>query len=259
MRRLLPATALVSSVLTCAIPASSTRAADLADTVERVKLSIVAVGTYEAARSPSFMFLGTGFVVGDGSLVATSAHVLPAVLDTSRREQLAVAVAAQQPALQIRSAKRVADDPVHDLAVLQIEGSTLPSLPLGESPLVREGETFLFTGFPIGAALGLVPVTHRAMISALTRIALPLGNANQLQARTIKRLGANPYPIMQLDATAYPGNSGSPLYHPETGRVVGIVNMVFIKGTKEAALSQPSGISYAMPVHPLKELLKSLP
>ncbi len=27
-----------------------------------------------------------------------------------------------------------------------------------------------------------------------------------------------------LDATAYPGNSGSPLYDPETGEVVGIIH-----------------------------------
>ena len=44
-----------------------------------------------------------------------------------------------------------------------------------------------------------------------------------------------------------PGNSGSPLYDTETGEVIGIINMVFVKGTKEAALSQPSGISFAVP------------
>jgi hypothetical protein len=31
--------------------------------------------------------------------------------------------------------------------------------------------------------------------------------------------------------------------------------MVFVKGTKEAALSAPSGISYAIPVRYLRELL----
>ena len=124
------------------------------------------------------------------------------------------------------------DDPAHDLAVLQIEGRTLPSLALGDSSQVREGEIFLFTGFPLGAALGMVPVTHRAMISALTPIALPTANARELQARAIKQLAGSPYLIMQLDATAYPGNSGSPLYHPDTGEVMGVVNMVFVKGSQ---------------------------
>ena len=63
--------------------------------------------------------------------------------------------------------------------------------------------------------------------------------------------------MFQLDATAYPGNSGSPVYDPATGEVIGVVNMVFVKGTKEAALAQPSGITYAIPSRYLIELLKA--
>ncbi len=62
--------------------------------------------------------------------------------------------------------------------------------------------------------------------------------------------------MLQLDGTAYPGNSGSPLYETENGEVVGIINMVFVKGTKEAALTQPSGISYAIPAQPLIDLIQ---
>ena len=35
----------------------------------------------------------------------------------------------------------------------------------------------------------------------------------------------------------------------------GIINMVFVKGTKEAALTQPSGITYAIPARHLQALL----
>ncbi len=45
---------------------------------------------------------------------------------------------------------------------------------------------------------------------------------------------------------------------PTSGEVIGIVNMVFVKGTKEAALSQPSGISFAVPSRHLRELLGSI-
>ena len=62
--------------------------------------------------------------------------------------------------------------------------------------------------------------------------------------------------MLQLDATAYPGNSGSPLYDPETGAVYGIVNMVFVKGTKENALSHPSGITYAIPANYIRGLVE---
>ena len=54
--------------------------------------------------------------------------------------------------------------------------------------------------------------------------------------------------IFQLDATAYPGNSGSLLYDPETGEVVGVINKVFVKESKEAFLEKPNGITYATPV-----------
>jgi hypothetical protein len=50
----------------------------------------------------------------------------------------------------------------------------------------------------------------------------------------IRRLAGGAFPV-PADATAYPGNSGSPLYVPDTAEVVGVVNMVFVKRTKEAA------------------------
>jgi S1-C subfamily serine protease len=56
----------------------------------------------------------------------------------------------------------------------------------------------------------------------------------------------------QLDATACPGNSGSPLYQPDIGQVVGIINKVFIQESKETIIQKPSGISYAIPVNHCK-------
>jgi S1-C subfamily serine protease len=62
--------------------------------------------------------------------------------------------------------------------------------------------------------------------------------------------------VFQLDGTAYPGNSGSPLFDPKTGKVIGILNMVFVKGTKENVLAHPSGISYAIPSNYIHEIMK---
>ncbi|MBL8421551.1 MAG: serine protease, partial [Dechloromonas sp.] len=50
--------------------------------------------------------------------------------------------------------------------------------------------------------------------------------------------------------------SGSPVFDASTGEVIGIINMVFIKSSREAALSQPSGISYAIPSNFLIEALR---
>ena len=62
--------------------------------------------------------------------------------------------------------------------------------------------------------------------------------------------------MFQLDGTAYPGNSGSPLYDPEQGTVYGIINSVFVQGGRERAISQPSGITYAIPAVYIQEMLR---
>ena len=93
------------------------------------------------------------------------------------------------------------------------------------------------------------------MVAAISPIAIPQARSAELDSQVIRRLANGAYPIFQLDATAYPGNSGSPVYDPESGEVVGIINMVWVKGTKESALSQPSGITYAVPSKHLQDLL----
>jgi len=85
---------------------------------------------------------------------------------------------------------------------------------------------------------------------------LPGGNAQQINEKLIRQIKSGPFNIFQLDATAYPGNSGSPVFDIDSGEVVGIINMVFIKGSKESALSQPSGISYAIPANHLNKLMQ---
>ena len=131
----------------------------------------------------------------------------------------------------------------------------MPALTLHDSDPVREGQSVAFTGFPIGGVLGLSPVTHHGIISSITPIVLPGANARQLNARVVQQIRSGSFDIYQLDATAYPGNSGGPLYELNHGEVVGIINMVFVKESKESVLSKPSGISFAIPVRFLRELL----
>jgi S1-C subfamily serine protease len=225
-------------------------------TIARVKPSIVAVGTFEPTRNPQFSFAGTGFAVGDGSLIATNQHVVPEVLKVDRNETIAVAERLPEGAVRVTPATVAAADPSSDLLLLKVSGHSLPALELGDSNNVREGELYLFTGFPIGTVLGIFPVTHRTMISAVTPIVIPSGRADQLDTRAVRRLQAGPFVVFQLEGTAYPGNSGSPVYDPASGQVIGIINSVLVRSTKEAALTSPSGITYAIPAQRLKALLK---
>lgn len=258
----LPKAALLWWSLNCSIaflitlPSMGLAQSGAPGTIDQIKPSIVAVGTFQRTRNPQFRFLGTGFAIGDGSFVATNYHVVPKILDTERNESIVVVLPSPGTEGQVRMARKVASESSADLVLLKIDGPPLRPLRLGNSERVREGETYLFTGFPIGQVIGLFPVTHRAMISAVTPIAIPAERADQLNTRALRQLSEGAYAIFQLDATAYPGNSGSPLFHPESAEVVGIINMVFVKGTKETALTEPSGISYAIPIQYLKNLLE---
>ena len=233
------------------IPAAG---AGLPDTVAKIKRGVVAVGTFMAVRAQRHELRGSGFVVG-GNYIVTNAHVLAPKLDTDRRETHAVFIPKGGTQAEVRNAEVLKQDEAHDLCLLRVGGTALPSLALGNSGEVREGETVAFTGFPILNALGLFAATHQGIVSAIAPVVIPVGSGRDLNPQVLKRLG-EPFEIFQLDATAYPGNSGSPLFDPESGRVVGVINSVFVKRTKEVALTDPSGITYAIPVDHVRALLK---
>jgi S1-C subfamily serine protease len=235
--------------------AFSSAHADLPALIETVRASVLPVGTFNPINSPRFTFRGSGFVVDDGTLLITNAHVLPEP-GTVPTPQLAVLVARADAGPQARMATLLGEDRLHDLALLRIEGPALPALTLAGPTAAREGMDVALMGFPIGGVLGYSLVTHRGIISSITAIALPALNARQLGERAISRLREGPFEVYQLDATAYPGNSGGPLLDAGAGQVLGVVNMVLVRGTRESALSNPTGISYAVPVRFVRDLLK---
>jgi len=241
--------------------------ADLADTIARVKPSVVIVGSYKATNSPRFALRGSGFVIATGSggsaggstLVVSNAHVLPQPAEQDTQAALVVQVRTpDQPDWQMRAASVLEVDRLHDLALLRIDGFGLPGLVVQDSNQVREGQAVAFMGFPIGGALGFSPVTHRGTVSSIAAAALPSATAQQLNPQAIRQLrdGAAGFDIFQLDGTAYPGNSGGPLFDPDSGGLWGVVNMVLLKNVRESALSSPSGISYAIPSRHVLQLLQ---
>jgi len=225
--------------------------ADLPDRVEQLKPSVILVGTYCPTDSPRFTFRGTGFVVGAGSRAITNVHVLPELTSTDAvaGRQLAIQVWNSSPGVQWnwRLAKVEARDSANDLALLGFEGVALAPVQLSIAR-PREGAAIAFMGFPIGGALGYSHVTHRGIISSIAAMALPAATSQQLNERAVTQLRRGNHAIYQLDATAYPGNSGGPVFNPDTGEVIGVINSVLIKGARESALSQPSGISYVIPI-----------
>ena len=245
-----------ASLLALLVSSPPATADGLPDTIERIKPSVVSIATHQPSRSPRAKYLATGFVVGDGRLVVTNHHVIPASLDHANREQLVV-VSGEGRDTSIHSAELVAHSENDDLALLRIAGPALPALQLGSSDAVREGEQLAFTGYPIGMVLGIYPATHRATVAAHTPMAITARRASELSEARIRQLRAGAPMVFQLDATAYPGNSGSPVYRIESGEVVGVINQVFVQGGREAAVGHPSGISYAVPADRIRPLLAS--
>lgn len=233
---------------------SSIACADLAGTVSLLKPSVVGIGVYTPTGQPKNQLYGTGFVIGDGTYIVTNHHVIEQELDDRLLQKLAV-FTGKGRAAKVKLAKLIARDEDHDLAILKIEGQALPALSLANNDFRREGSAIAFTGFPIGAVLGLYPVTHQGIIAAITPTIIPVDDARQISIAMLKRL-RDPYLVYQLDATAYPGNSGSAMYDVKTGEVIGIINKVFVQQSKETVISKPSGITYAIPVKYLHKLLK---
>ena len=228
--------------------------AEFVDVVAKIKPSVVGIGIHTPTSRPQNILRGTGFVIGDGHHVITNAHVLPTELDESLLQKMAVFIGSGKNA-KVRHAKIIATSNLYDLAILKISGSPLPAMSLADNKTRPDGSYIAFTGFPIGGVLGLYPVTHRGIISSTTPTVTPAQTAGQINLKMLKRM-RNPYSVYQLDATAYPGNSGSAMYDMKTGEVLGVINKVFVQSTKETIISHPSGITYAIPVKYLHKILK---
>lgn len=232
---------------------SDVKSHSIVDVVAKAKLSVVGVGLYDAMGVQTHQLRGSGFVFADGTFVATNYHVVSQALDPHKVQyHIVFSGTGRNP--KIHKAEIIAKDQEHDLAILKLTTALIP-LKLAATNYVDDGTEVLLTGFPIGAVLGLYPATHRGIVAATTPDVIPTAHSSQLSINMLDRLEKK-FMIYQLDITAYPGNSGSPLYAANNGEVIGILNKVFVKESKETVLEKPSGISYAIPVKYLLELAK---
>ena len=171
---------------------------------------------------------GSGVLVDPDGYIVTNAHVV----EGARRIQVLLAVPPDESA-QWRSILRprgkrvpaeiVGIDRETDLAVLKIEEKGLPSLKLGDSDGLRQGQIVLAFGSP----LGLENSVTMGVVSSVAR---------QLRSE-------DPMIYIQTDATINPGNSGGPLVDTE-GRVVGINTLIVSQsgGSEGIGFAAPSNI-----------------
>lgn len=219
---------------------------------ERVNKSTVAIAFHSPLKHSAPVIKGTGFAVNDGSLIVTNYHVIDEVTDPTIVEYF-VAMLPLGDKIKVQRLEPLEIDVKHDLAILRVVDPLTP-LTLGDNRLSPSGSDIAIFGYPLGGALGLFPAVHKGIVATITPDYMPARNSRSLTADNIERL-KHPELIYQLDITAYPGNSGSPVIDTRTGNVIAVINKVYVQGNKESALTAPSGISYGIPIEHVQKLL----
>jgi S1-C subfamily serine protease len=102
-----------------------------------------------------------------------------------------------------------------DLAILDIEATGLPTVPLGTSEDLELGQPVVAIGYALGLAGG--PSVTTGIVSSLTR-RITVEDVNCIECENGQRVYTD---VIQTDAAFNPGNSGGPLVDL-AGRVVGI-------------------------------------
>ncbi len=181
-------------------------------------------GPGEAPDEQRGQGLGSGFILNGEGFILTNHHVIKDATD------IRVKLADDREF----SAKVVGKDPLTDVALIRLNAPPrdLPTVVLGDSDALRQGDFVLALGSPFGlsgtATLGIVSAKHRGGVGT-----------------------GSPYDdFLQTDAAINPGNSGGPLFNLR-GEVVGI-------NTAIIAPQLGSGIGFAVPINLAKSLLPQL-
>src|SRR5664279_4378780 len=180
----------------------------------------------QGPQQPQFAHgIGSGVIISPDGYIITNNHVVDGATD------IKVTLGDRR----ILSAKLIGADPLTDLAVIKIEGSNFPNIPLGDSSKLQPGQTVLAFGNPFGFRFTVT----RGIVSALNR-----PNPYSDDAR-------KPGQFIQTDAAINPGNSGGPLVNAH-GEVIGI-NTFLISPSGSF-----SGMGFAIPTQIVQPTVESL-
>jgi len=171
-------------------------------------------------RRPS-RSLGSGFIINPDGHIVTNHHVVDGA--TEIKVKLSDG--------RELTAKVVGRDPKTDLALLKVEATGLPVIPLGSSTELQVGEPVMAIGNPFG----LEQTVTTGIVSATGRV-----------------IGEGPYDnFIQTDASINPGNSGGPLISTR-GQAIGINTAIFTQTGGSV------GIGFAIPIDLAKTVVTQL-
>ncbi|MBI4011791.1 MAG: DegQ family serine endoprotease [Candidatus Rokubacteria bacterium] len=165
--------------------------------------------------------LGSGFIINPVGDIVTNNHVV----DDATEIMVKLGDGRELPA------KVVGRDPRTDLALLKVEATGLPVVPLGDSSTLEVGEPVMAIGNPFG----LEQTVTTGIVSATGRV-----------------IGEGPYDdFIQTDASINPGNSGGPLINAQ-GQAVGINTAIYSQSGGSV------GIGFAIPINVAKPVVAQL-
>jgi Trypsin-like peptidase domain len=167
---------------------------------------------------------GSGFVIGDGSLIVTAYHVVEGCAS--------IDVPGAGAAVLLKS------DPGSDLAILKTKRASPGGLRFRAGHPVRLGEEIIVIGYPLRGLLSTPPTVTTGIVSSLAGIH---------DDRT----------EMQISAPVQPGNSGGPVLD-RSGNVVGVVESKLDRIKAAAATGDiPENVNFAVHSSIVTSLLDS--
>jgi serine protease Do len=162
---------------------------------------------------------GSGFFISAQGYILTNNHVVQGTQEVS----IVLSDGTEQ------KATIVGTDPYSDIAILKTDGKVPAIATLGNSDMLKSGESVIAIGSPLGnfkntVTVGVVSATGRSMDTGL---------------------GYQIEDLIQTDAAINQGNSGGPLVNL-AGEVIGINNMI-VRGSGSGAIAE--GLGFAIPVN----------
>src|SRR6187455_1282080 len=175
---------------------------------------------------------GSGVIISDDGYIVTNNHV---VSDGGSGAADEITVTLHNK--KVYKAKIIGRDPSSDLAVLKIDGTSLPYMIYGNSDNVKLGQWVLAVGYP----LTLETTVTAGIVSAKGR---SIG-INSRQSQTPVES------FIQTDASVNQGNSGGALVTTD-GKLVGINSAIL------APSGTYAGYSFAIPVNIAKKIVNDI-
>jgi S1-C subfamily serine protease len=154
--------------------------------------------------------VGTGFIVRSDGVIVTNCHVVEG------GSKITVSTSEAKP--REFDARVIGGDCLHDLAVLKIDATNLPTVQLGNSSSLQLGQRVVALGYALALEGG--PTVTTGIVSSLDRTiqAQDPGCSTDVCGPNQVRTYSD---VIQTDAAINHGNSGGPLVDMQ-GRVIGI-------------------------------------